>query len=91
MPCCVVVLAFFSPRLALVALALLTDTLSRSFDGWLLPLVGFFILPWTTLVYAAMWVLGTNTVEGFEWFVVAFAFLIDIGAYGGTARSRRGR
>lgn len=88
MPCLVVALAFFSPRLALVAMALFSDVLSRAMDGWLLPLIGFFILPWTTLAYAFMWNYGTNTVSGFEWFVVGFAFLADLGSYGGSYNAR---
>lgn len=67
---------------------LLSDLLSRAFDGWLLPLLGFFLLPWTTLAYALMWNTGTHAVTGFEWFVVAIAFLADLGAHRGTARGR---
>ena len=88
MPCLAVVLAFISPRLALVALWLFSDILSRSMDSWLLPLIGFFILPWTTLAYAIMWSSGTNQVEGFEWFIVGFAFVADISAYAASSRSR---
>lgn len=83
-----VVLAFFSPRLALVAMALLSDVLSRSMDGILLPLLGFVFLPWTTLAYAFTWNLGTNEVAGFEWFVVGFAVLLDLGVVGGAGRGR---
>jgi hypothetical protein len=90
MPCLAVVLAFISPRLALVALWLFSDILSRSMDSWLLPLIGFFLLPWTTLAFAVMWDLGTNAVTGFEWFVVGLAFLADLGSYFGGERARRG-
>ncbi len=83
------VLAFFSPRLALVAMALLSDVLSRSMDGILLPLIGFFLVPWTTLTYAFMWNYGTNEVAGFEWVVVGFALLADLGVVGGASRSKR--
>ena len=44
-----------------------------------MPLLGFFVLPWTTLAYAGMWSSGTNEVHGFEWFIVGLAFVIDIG------------
>ena len=89
MPCLAVVLAFISPRLALVALWLFSDILSRSMDGsWLLPLIGFFILPWTTLAWGVMWDLGTNEVAGFELLVVAMAFLVDLGSYFGGKRYR---
>ncbi len=86
MPCLAVLLAFISPRLALVAVALLTNIISRAFDSLLLPLLGFFLLPWTTLAYVIMWDTGTHVVTGFEWFIVALAFLADLGSYGGTAR-----
>jgi hypothetical protein len=88
MPCVVVVLALISPRLALVAVWLFSNWLDRAFDGWLLPLLGFLLLPWTTLAYAGMWMYGTNEVSGFEWAVVAFAFLLDVGALGGSRRGR---
>jgi hypothetical protein len=88
MPCLAVLLALISPRLALVAIWLFSNVLGRAFDSVLLPLIGFFLLPWTTLAYAVMWDVGTHDVTGFEWFVVVLAFLADIGAYGGTARGR---
>ena len=62
--------------------------LSRAFDSWIVPFLGFFLLPWTTLAYAVMWSAGGNGVAGFEWFIVILAFLFDLGAY---AEGRRGR
>ena len=88
MPCLSLILALVSPRLALFAMWLLSDILGRAFDGALLPVLGFFVLPWTTLVYALMWNNGTHDVTGLEWFIVVLAFLGDLGAYGGTARGR---
>jgi hypothetical protein len=88
MPCLAVLLALISPRLALVAIWLFSNVLGRAFDSVLLPVIGFFLLPWTTLAYAVMWDVGTHDVTGFEWFVVVLAFLADVGAYGGTARGR---
>jgi len=81
MPCLIALLALISPRLALFALFLFSNLLSRAFDSWLLPLLGFFLLPWTTLAYAVMWSSSSNQVSGFEWFIVAFAFVLDLGAY----------
>ena len=88
MPCLLALLALISPRLALVAVWLTSDVLSDSMDSWLLPLIGFFLLPWTTLVWAWMWSNGTNEVAGFEWAIVALAFLVDIGAFAGGSRAR---
>jgi hypothetical protein len=91
MPCLVVLLALISPRLALFALWLFSDVLGDAYDSWIVPLLGFFVLPWTTLAYAGMWSAGTNVVHGFEWFIVGFAFVIDVMSYaGGSARRARG-
>ena len=84
MGCIVILLALISPRLALVALVLFSDIVGRAFDGVLVPLIGFFLLPWTTLAYAGMWASGTNEVTAFEWFIVVLAFLVDLGAHRST-------
>ena len=86
MGCLVLLFAFVSPRLALAATWLFSDLLDRAFDSWLVPVAGFFLLPWTTLAYVWMWD-SARTVDGLEWFLVGFAFLVDVGAY---ARSSRG-
>jgi hypothetical protein len=89
MACLVVLLAFISPRLALFAIFLFSDLLSRSFDSWFVPLLGFFLLPWTTLAYAVMWSASSNQVSGFEWFIVILAFVIDLGSYASRGQVRR--
>ena len=89
MGCLVVLLAFISPRLALFGIFLFSDLLSDAFDSWFVPLLGFFLLPWTTLAYAVMWAASTNEVSGFEWFIVILAFLIDLGSYANRGRMRR--
>lgn len=89
MACLVVLLAFLSPRLALFAIFLFSDLLSRAFDSWFVPLLGFFLLPWTTLAYAVMWSASTNEVTGFEWFIVILAFIVDLGSYASRGRVRR--
>ena len=88
MGCLVVLLAFLSPRLALFAIFLFSDLLSRAFDSWFVPFLGFFLLPWTTLAYAAMWA-SSDRVSGFEWFIVVLAFVIDLGSYARGNRERR--
>jgi hypothetical protein len=89
MPCLLALLALISPRLALFAMWLFSNMLDRAYEGWLLPLLGFFLLPWTTLAYAVMWDVGTLKVDGFEWFIVILAFLFDLGSYaGGRSYSR---
>jgi len=88
MGCFVLLFALISPRLALIATWLFSDVLSRAYDAWLVPVIGFFILPWTTLTWAWMYKTG-RTVEGWEWIVVAVAVLCDLGALAGGGRGRR--
>jgi hypothetical protein len=89
MGCLLVLFAFISPRLALFAMLLFTDLIGRAYDGWLVPVLGFFLLPWTTLAYAAMWSVGSNEVSGFEWFIVILAFVVDLGTYANRKQARR--
>ena len=92
MGCLLELLALISPRLVLVLLWLFSNVLSRAFDSWLVPLLGFFLLPWTTLSYTAFWDWGPwHHVTGFEWFFVVLAFLIDLSSYGGGSRARTRR
>ncbi len=91
MGCLVVLFALISPRLALFAIWLFSDLLSRAFDGWLVPLLGFFLLPWTTLAYAVMWSASSNRVSGFEWFIVILSFTIDLSAHIRGGMERRAR
>ena len=88
MGCFVALLALLSPRLALFALFLFSDLLGDAYESWLVPLLGFFLLPWTTLAYAVMWAAGTDRVFGFEWFIVGLAFLIDLSSYAHSSRVR---
>jgi hypothetical protein len=90
--CFLALLALISPRLVLFLLWIFSNVLSRAFDSWIIPLLGFFLLPWTTLTYAAFWDWGSgNHVTGFEWFLVVFAFLIDLGSYAQGRRSQYAR
>jgi hypothetical protein len=88
MPCFAALIALISPRLAIIVVWLFSDILGRAYDSWFLPVLGFFILPWTTLAYAVMWDVGSHQVSGFEWFVVVLAFLADLGSYASGQRAR---
>jgi hypothetical protein len=91
-PCFLALLALLSPRLAIIIAAIFSDILSRAYDSWVIPLLGFFLLPWTTLVYALAWDANPHHLTVFEWLLVGVAFLLDLGSYGfgRRARARRG-
>lgn len=88
MCCLLVLLALVGPRLVLVLLWLLTDYLSRAFDTFVWPLLGFLFLPWTTIASAfAQNELGGLSGPGI--IVLLLGLLVDVGAIGGGARGRR--
>ena len=87
MGCLLALVALISPRLALILLWIFSDVLSRAYDSWILPLIGFFLLPWTTLTYAAFWDWGPGReVTGWEWILVVVAVVIDLGSFGAARR-----
>ncbi len=85
--CFVLLIGAFAPRLALALMALFNNEITRAFDGsWIIPLLGWFVLPYTTLAYVLLSWWG-NGVSGFDWFLVALAFFVDLASYsGGYAR-----
>ncbi len=91
MPCLIALFALIGPRVALVFTFLLSNLIGRAIDGWLVALLGFLFLPWTTLAYVVFHDVGAGReVAGFEWFLVGLAFVVDIGAYVGGRSRRRG-
>jgi hypothetical protein len=93
MGCCLVALfALISPRLALFILWIFSDVLSRAFSSWVIPLLGFFILPWTTLAYAALWSWAPHHhLNWFDWLLVVLFFFIDLSSLAGGRRAQVAR
>ncbi len=87
--CCVLaLLAFVGPRLVIFLLAVFTNYMSRAFDTFIWPFLGFIFLPWTTIAFA----IAQNEfggLSGLGLLIVALGFLGDIGVLGGGARGRR--
>ncbi|MDQ3913835.1 MAG: hypothetical protein M3323_00675 [Actinomycetota bacterium] len=81
MGCLAAAIVLAMPRFVMVVLWLFSDYLSRAYDGWVLPLAGFFLLPTTTLAYAV----ARNETRGLRsWglVLVVVAVLIDAGIWG---------
>ena len=84
---CLLILGIAFPRAVLVILFLLTDFLSRAYHGMLVPLLGFFFLPLTTLIYA--WIVNSGgSAQGIYLVAIVICALVDLGLIGHTARSR---
>lgn len=80
--------AMLSPRLAIFFVWLFTDRMGIAFERFWMGLLGFLFLPWTTLAWALAYQ-PRNGVTGFGWFIVIFAFFVDISSYGAASRARR--
>jgi hypothetical protein len=92
MGCLLVLIGFITPRFVVVVLWLFTDYMSRAYHGWLIPTLGFFFLPTTTLAYA----IAQNSVHAHlgKTIVVVFGVLFDVGILGrgrGVTKDRRWR
>jgi len=89
MPCLVALFALISPRLALFFILIFSNWVGQAFESWVPPVLGFFLLPWTTLAYIVMHRVEPFGVEGFDWFIVALAFFVDLLSYAKSTRARR--
>ncbi len=76
-------LALIGPRVALVFVWLFTSWVERALDGFVVPLLGFLILPWSTLAYVLVW--QADGLGLIRWAIVAVGFLADIAGYASTS------
>jgi len=67
-------------------MAILNDRISVAFGGVLLPLVGFFLMPWSTLVYTLVSPGGLSLLDTI---VIVLAVGADLGIWGGGAKNRK--
>lgn len=88
MPCIVLIIFLAFPRIALALLFFFSDYLQRAYHGFITPLIGFFILPLTTLVYA--WMANTRQpIAGINLLILVIAIAVDLGSLGHGASRRR--
>jgi len=64
-------------RLSLLAVWIFTDLVDDAFNTWIIPALGFVLVPWTTLTFSVMWPIGSDKVSGWEWIAVGIALLVD--------------
>ena len=87
--CLFLSLIFFGPRIAIVLWGLIEPVRwSATFDTFILPLLGFLFVPWTTLMYVLVAPLG---IEGLDWLWLGLALAADVASYAGGAVGGRGR
>lgn len=90
MPCCLLLVMAFFPRIALVMMWFVGYT-ATAFATYFWPVLGFFVMPYTTCAYA----IAMNETGGIQgWTLVLFivAVVADVGSWGGGGSySRRYR
>ena len=90
MPCLLVLLILFFPRVVLVVMYFTSTYLQRAYHDLIVPVLGFLFLPLTTLVYA--WMVNTyRPLEGINLVFLVVAAIIDLGGLGGGESHRRRR
>lgn len=91
MGCLFLILLGVSPRLAVVALWLVTDWVGDAFnDGWILPVLGIVLLPWTTALYVTGFALGDGAAP---WGILGamIGLFLDVAVHAGSATMGRRR
>ncbi len=88
MPCLLLLVVLAFPRVVMALLFFFSNYLQRAYGGIIIPLLGFFFLPLTTLTYA--WLVNTGTpTQGVYLVLLLVAVLIDVGGLGGEYHRRR--
>ena len=87
--CLLIFALLFSPRLVMVIWWLLDMARwSATFDNIILPVIGFVLAPWTTLMYVLV---APGGVAGIDLLLLGIAVVVDLGSLGGGAARRRAR
>ena len=88
-------IAFFTPRIAIVLLLIFSDwiqhcfrTLSSPFNGLLIPILGFIFAPYTLLAYCLA-IHQRGSIGGMWTVLIVVAALFDLGVIGHGGRARR--
>jgi hypothetical protein len=91
MPCLLGCLALAMPRLVLILVWLTSDYLHRAYATVIWPVLGFFLLPTTTLAYAFAMNFGGHAWTPVGVAAVVVGFLLDLGFFktGSNARKRK--
>jgi hypothetical protein len=87
MPVLVGCLALGTPRFAILLVVLFSDYIGRAYETTLWPLLGFFLMPLTTLSYAFS-INSNGSVDGMYLVLVVVTVLLDLGLVGAGSKTR---
>ena len=89
--CLIALLAWLSPRFAIVLLQIFTDRMAHAMDSFLIGALGFVFLPYTTVLYALAYQYPIPGVSGFGWILVGAGFLADMASWFGGGKQAQQR
>ena len=88
--CVLLTLLLLGPRIAIfISWLYSTQRWADAYDTFIIPLLGFFFLPWTTLIFVLVAPFGN--VAGWDWLWLALAVMLDLGTYAGGTYGNRER
>jgi hypothetical protein len=84
----IALLAMIGPRVAIFFTWVFTNRMTVAFTSFWIGLLGFILLPWTTLAWAVCYA-PVRGVTGFGWFFVILGLVVDLSTHVGAAQARR--
>ena len=86
MCCFFTALLFVGPRLGILVWWIINPVyINAAFDSWFWAFLGLLFLPWTTLMYLAIYPGG---IIGFDWILLGLGVFADMASYFGGYRER---
>jgi hypothetical protein len=86
MCCFFTTLLLAGPRLAMLVWWIINPIyVNAAFDHWIWGILGWIFLPWTTLMYIAIFPGG---IVGFDWILLGLGVFSDMATYFGSYRER---
>jgi hypothetical protein len=90
MGCAILLLGLLGPRVGTVLLWLFTDRMEHAYDSGVVPVIGFFVAPWTTFLYGLVQG-GGGSVGGLGSFMIGLGVLLDVFSLLGARREQMRR
>ncbi len=91
MGCLLVLIVALSPRLGMLLIWLVTDWVGRTFNGWLIPVLGIIFLPWTTVLYTIGYILSGDAAAPWGILGIFIGLFLDIALHARSAMLTRNR
>lgn len=80
-------LVLIGPRFAILVWWIIDQTRwDEAFDSVFIAIVGWFLAPWTTMMYVLVFTGGVN---GFDWIIIGFGILADVASWSSGGISGR--